>query len=149
VVETIEEAPRLPSAVSTGDPKSAAQLISGFHQIEDGAWRWTQRQFTVSLGTPPGGVQRGATLSLKLTVAPVIIQKLKTITLSASINGAELPPETYTHPGDYVYQRDVPPNLLSADSVRVNFQVDHVMVPGGADQRELGLVVLRAGLESK
>jgi hypothetical protein len=33
--------------------------------------------------------------------------------------------------------------------VRVDFQLDKAMPPSGADQRELGLVALRVGLESK
>src|ERR1039458_9318573 len=43
---TIEEAPRLASTVHMGDATAAAQLISGFHDIEGGSWRWTDRKST-------------------------------------------------------------------------------------------------------
>lgn len=146
-VKTIEEAPRLPSAVLAGEPQAASQWAAGFYQIEDGAWRWTGRQFAVVLGTPPGAAQRGATLSLRVTVPPVVIQKLTATTLSASINGSELAPETYTKAGDYTYQREIAPSVLAADSARINFHLDRAIPPSGGDARELGIIVLRASLE--
>jgi hypothetical protein len=79
----------------------------------------------------------------------VIVEKLKTIALSATINGTSLPPETYTQAGDYTYTREVAPALLAGESVRVDFQLDKSMPPSGADLRDLGVVVLSAGLEAK
>jgi hypothetical protein len=96
-----------------------------------------------------GAAQKGATLQLRLTVPAVVIEKLTTITLSATIGGSALPPETYTQPGDYTYTREVAPALLAGESVRVDFQLDKSMPPSGADLRDLGVVVLSAGLQSK
>src|ERR1041384_4265383 len=67
---TAIDTPQFATTVHVGDPKLAGQLISGFHAIESGAWRWTERQFTVALGTPSGAAQSGATLELRLTVPP-------------------------------------------------------------------------------
>jgi len=89
-------------------------------------------------GPPSGASQKGATLRLRLSVPPVIVEKLKTITLSATIGGSALAPETYTQPGDYTYTRDVAPALLGGESVRVDFQLDKSMPPTGADLRDLG-----------
>ena len=149
VRQTVEETPRMSSTVQMGDPSAAAQLVSGFHQIEDNAWRWTQREFTVSLGVPPGAAQNGAVLSLRVSVPPPVIEKLKTVTLTASINGTDLEPETYSRTGSDTYRRNVPPALLTGDTVQVNFRLDKAMQPGGGDLRELGLVTLSAGLEAK
>jgi hypothetical protein len=82
-------------------------------------------------------------------VPPVIVEKLKTITLSATIGGSALAPETYTQAGDYTYTRDAAPALLGGESVRVDFQLDKSMPPSGADLRDLGVVVLSAGLGLK
>jgi hypothetical protein len=101
------------------------------------------------LRPPFGASQKGATLQLRLTVPPVIVEKLKNVSLSATIGGSALPPETYTQAGDYTYTRDVAPPLLAGQSVRVDFQLDKSIPPSGADLRDLGLVVLSAGLESK
>ena len=148
--ETDAGAPlRFRSVVSMNDPRAAGQLLSGFHSVEAGAWRWTERRFSLNLGRPPQADQKGATLSVKLTVPPVSIEKLKTLQLTASVNGAALDPETYTAPGDYVYRRVLPANLLGSDPVRVDFSLDKAIPPGNPDVRELGLVVLAIGLQSR
>jgi hypothetical protein len=144
-----QKAPRMASAIHMGDPQTAAQLISGFYGIEQNAWRWTGRRFTLVLAPPLGAAQKGGTLQLRLTVPPVIIEKLKTISLSAVINGNALSPETYTQAGDYTYTRDVAPALLAGEAVWVDFQLDKSMPPSGADLRDLGVVVLSAGLGLK
>jgi len=150
VQPTIEEAaPALASSVHTRDPKSAGQLVSGFHQIEANAWRWTAKSFAVALYPPAGSGQKGATLQLKFTIPPVVTEKLGKVTLSASVAGSQLAPESYSRPGQYTYERDIPPGVLSGNSVRVDFQLDKALPPGETDLRELGVVVVSAGLESK
>jgi hypothetical protein len=143
------EATGMASTVHMGDQRTEAQLISGFYGIEQNAWRWTGRRFSLVLRPPFGAAQKGAFLQLRLTLPPVVIEKLKTISLSVTIDGSTLPPETYTQPGDYTFSRDVAPGLLAGDSVRVDFRLDKSMPPSGADLRELGVVVLSAGLEPK
>ena len=146
---TDEEAPRMASVLNMGDPKAEPQLVTGFYGVEAGAWRWAAKQFTVTLKPPVGSAQKGAKLSVKLTVPPVVIEKNKNVSLSATAGNAALAPETYTTPGEYVYVRDVPGSALAGDSVRVDFVLDKVLPPAGADIRELGIIVLSIGLESK
>ncbi|MDE3165151.1 MAG: hypothetical protein KGN36_05040, partial [Acidobacteriota bacterium] len=98
---------------------------------------------------PLGAAAKGAKLSLKLTVPQVVIDKNKNITLSATVGNAALAPETYTTPGAYVYERDVPPSALTGDAVRIDFSLDKVMAPSGGDIRMLGLIVSSVGLEGK
>jgi hypothetical protein len=43
----------------------------------------------------------------------------------------------------------VPANLLSSTTVRVDFELNRVMVPGNGDNRELGVIAERVGLEGK
>ncbi len=62
VQETVDEGPRMVSALTMGDPKVETQLISGFYGIEGNAWRWTGKQFIAVLKTPFGASQRGGTL---------------------------------------------------------------------------------------
>jgi hypothetical protein len=137
------------SVIRMGDPKVAGQLVRGFHNIEARAWRWTAREFQVALGLPPGAAQKGATLAVRLTVPPVIIEKEGPITLTASIAGTRFEPETYSTTGNFVFRRDVPPNLLAGNSVRVEFALDKAMPPTTMDQRQLGIVVLNVALEPK
>jgi len=75
---TDEETPKMQSVLNMGDPKVEPQLVKGFHGVEAAAWRWTEKQFTVALRPPFGASQKGAKLSVKLTIPPVTIEKLKT-----------------------------------------------------------------------
>ena len=146
---TAQDPRRVPISVTIGDPRSAQQLISGFYDIEGGAWRWTSKQFVIELGTPLGAAGRGATLEFRFTVPPVTIEKNQSITLSAAVDGNVLPPQTYTQPGEYTYKQDVPGSLLGGDSVKVSFETEKPFQPGGADQRELGVIALSASLTRK
>jgi hypothetical protein len=151
VRETIEETPGKagPVMLNMGDPKQEKLLVSGFYGIEAKAWRWTAQDFTVSLPPSPAAAAHGATLDFALSVPQVAIDKLQSITLSASINGTPLAPETYAHEGQYDYKRDVAANLLTGNAVRIEFHLDKAMPPAGGDARELGLVARSVGLEPK
>ena len=149
VQQTEEEAPRMASTVRMADPKVASQLVSGFYGVEGNSWRWTAQKFSVALHAPLGAAQRGATLDLALTVPGVVIEKLKTISLAATVDGRPLAPETYTEPGRFTFKRDLPPGAMTGDSVRVDFQLDKSMPPAGADLRELGIIVSSIGLDPK
>jgi hypothetical protein len=149
VQATEEEAPQLASTVHTADPRVAAQLLSGFYGIEDNAWRWSAGKFTVLLRPPRTSAQKGAMLVLKFALPEPIIGPLKSVSLSATVNGTALPAETYNKAGEYTYQRDVPPNLMAGEAVKVEFAMDKALPPSSSDQRELGLVVSVVGFEPK
>ncbi len=126
----------------------ASQLVSGWYPIEAN-WRWTARNFAAVLGPPPGAAARGATLQFHFTLPDAVISQLKLVTVRASIHGAPLAPETYSHPGKAVYARDLPGQLLSGDRVQIDFALDKAFRPGPSDPRELGVVAERLGLETK
>lgn len=141
--------PRLANNIKMNDGRAASQLNSGFYGIEGGAWRWTGRQFAMTLGTPPGAAQKGAVLQVKLTVPQVSIDKLQSLTLSGTAGSSALAPETYAKAGQYSYERDIPASALAGDSVKVSFELDKAMPPAGGDARELGLIVSSAALMAK
>jgi hypothetical protein len=147
--QSAEEAKRVPISVTIGDPRSAQQLVGGFYDIEDGAWRWTTKQFTVELGTPLGSSGRGATLEFHFVLPEAVLAANKSLTLSASVDGSALPPQTYTQPGEQVYKQDVPGSVLGKDAVKVVFEVDKAYTPGGADTRSLGVIATSASLIRK
>jgi hypothetical protein len=137
------------SLLSMADPKASVQLLHGFYDPEQGSWRWTAKQFSVVLHPPANAKNKGALLVLKLNIPEVSIQELKTLTLSANVNGRTLAPETFTKPGDYTYQRDVPASLLAGDMTTVDFLLDKAIPPGRFDLRELGVVAQAVGFEAK
>jgi hypothetical protein len=145
---TDEEGPQLASIIHTKD--QSEQLVTGFYNVEENAWRWTAQKFSVVLKPPVGSAQRGATLTMQCSIPDAVIAKLKTVSLTGTIGATALAPETYTQPGPYTYTRDIPANLLNADAVRVDFQLDKALPPGAnGDQRELGIIVSSVGLEAK
>jgi hypothetical protein len=82
-------------------------------------------------------------------VPEVVIKRLKFVTISASVRGLRLSPETYLQPCEAVYARDIPPGILSGDSVRVDFALDKAILPGQGDGRELGVIAHSLALETK
>src|SRR5579871_6063457 len=136
---------QLVSIVSVADPRAAVQLVKGFHNVEDGAWRWTASKFSVALRPPGGSAQAGARLELKFVI-PDPIKKLLPMSVSASVNGTALAPETYSGTGNFTYSRDVPASALAGDAVTIDFATNKSIPAGAQDARELALVVTSIGL---
>ncbi len=143
------EAPALAFTVRASDTSQEPQLLNGFYGIESNSWRWTAKQFSVLLRAPVGAAQSGATLSMALTVPQVALDHAGSLTLSASVEGTPLQPETYAKSGRYEYRRDVPASALTKDAVRIQFSLDKAMPPAGAERRELGIIVTSVGLQAK
>ncbi len=150
-VETIEEEDDhiLASVVETAGENAWMQLVKGFHGVEQNAWRWTMSRFAVTLAPPEGAAEKGATLELKFAVPGPVIEKLGAITLTPSLAGTALDPETYAKSGSYTLERDLPAELLAGDAVTVEFALDKFLPPGEVDQRELGVIVSSVGLVAK
>ncbi len=143
-----EERPALATFVHVADPRAASQLLSGFYGVEQGSWRWTGKKFSVVLATPDNVAQKKISLVFKLAVPEPVIQKLRSITLSATLNGVALQPETYQKPGEYVYTREIDAKFLGGASAQVDFSLDKALPPGaGGDSRELGLVATSIGFD--
>ena len=66
------------------------------------------------------------------------------MTLSASVNGRELPPERYDKPGDHSYERRLP---ASDSDLHLDFWLDRSLMLANDDERELGIVVASLELE--
>jgi len=131
------------------DQAAATQLFKGFYALESGSWRWTAGEFHVLLRSPQGAAQKGATLSFAFSIPDLVIKKLNAISLSAKVGTVTLKTESYSKAGAYTFSADVPPALLTSDSVTIDFALDKSLPAGSVDQRELGLVATAVGLESK
>jgi hypothetical protein len=149
VEQTEEDSSVLASAIHMGDPKVAPQLLKGFYGIESNAWRWTAGSFAIALRPPRNAALKGATLHFRFVLPEAILSKLKTVSLSASVNGTALSPETYTQPGEYDYSREIDPKLLQGDAVNVEFAMDKFVPAGMIELRELGVIATSAGFEAK
>lgn len=141
----------LVSNLIVGNPKLAAQIKSGFHQVEEGGWRWVAGKFVVELRPPFASQKLGATLTLKGSLPEVLFAKTGPIHLRAKLNQTELPKLEFTKVGDFLYQVDVPASALSSDQILVEFTADKSLPPNTFpnDGRELALIVTSISLDTK
>ena len=128
------------------DPRNGAQL-SGFYRIEENSWRWTRREFSITIGAP--AETNSARLHLQLHIPDVVIQKLGSIQLRAEINGHVLGTETYRNAGDHDFQRVIRGALLKAGPNELHFFLDKYLAPSSTDDRELGVIVKSASLQAR
>jgi hypothetical protein len=149
VEQTEEDSATLASVIHMSDTRAAPQLLKGFYGIEEKSWRWTMGQFAVALRPPRNAALNGATLHFKFTLPEAVLAKVKTVSLSASVNGTPLSRETYTQPGDFDYSRDVDAKLLAGDAVNVEFTLDKFLPAGSVETRELGVIATSVGFETK
>jgi hypothetical protein len=139
--------PHAASSMNMGDPAHAAQLLNGFYNIEAGAWRWTAKNFSVLLRTPPGAERNGAELVLKVYLPDSQLQRLGAMTLSADTGGQSLAARSLTHANEFTYSAPVPAGALQPGFVVVNFRLDKAAVNVQGDARELGVVVTAVELD--
>jgi hypothetical protein len=144
--EPVSKAP-IVSVLKMSDPSAKDQLTKGFYPLEAGAWRWTAGDFSAVLKTPPGAAQKGATLTLALTVSDAVLKQMHSQTLAASVGGAALKSEKYVDAGSHTFTADVPATALTGDTVTIDFSLDNALPPA-VDKRELGVIVSSVGIES-
>ena len=152
IEEPAEVSETLVSVLPMADPHAARQLLTGFYGVENGSWRWTKGKFAVLLRAPANAGQTGATLKGEFSVPSVALQNTRELNLSARVGSTDLGSQKITQAGGVVYQKGVPASAFSGTSVRIEFQLDHVVPPappGQGDQRELGLVAKLIRLDPK
>jgi 2-polyprenyl-3-methyl-5-hydroxy-6-metoxy-1,4-benzoquinol methylase len=119
------------------DPWSGCDLDGGWHDMENGSWRWTERSFGVRLPAP-GAMP--ATLRLRFTLPEAVLRETGPLRLAATLDGEGLPAREYTTAGEHVYEQPVRGSSQRGASVR--FELDKALRQAGADTRELGVQVI-------
>jgi len=114
---------------------SRVRLLSGWHDLEEGTYRWTGPDFAVILQEP---VHRGARLYLRFTLVPGSVDK--PVTVAATVDGFHLRASTYSEAGEHVYADHIPQNCWGKSELQIRFVVDRVLTVE-SDARELGLLV--------
>jgi len=126
------------------DPGFTACLLKGWHELEEGRWRWTERCFSVELPVPE--LRSDVALELWFTYPDYVKQRIESIRLNATIGHVALGEVQYSSCGEHVYRANVPAYLLSRRTAIVSFELDRAIPPDSVDLRERGFIVLSVGL---
>ena len=118
-------------------------LLQGWHAVEEGGWRWTDRRFSVLL-RPKNPAAR--TLRMTVAILDIMLRNRPALTLSTKVNGVLLAPETFTQTGRHIYTRALPEAARTRGEYLVEFELDGAIPPAGLEERELGLIVSSVGL---
>jgi 2-polyprenyl-3-methyl-5-hydroxy-6-metoxy-1,4-benzoquinol methylase len=128
------------------DPWVDLDLAGGWHALENGSWRWTERVFAVRLPGKPSG----ARLTFRFILPESILQALGPIRLTATMDGSRLPGSDYRTPGEHTYIQTIPSAALAGNETLVRFELDKAWhAPDTEDRRELGVQVAFWSYESK
>lgn len=144
---TIEEPDHFVPYIQFSDPIASQQILTGFHSLEGGSWRWAMQNFSVALAPPDHAATQPVQLEMKFVWPENLAQELKTVTIRARVQGQAVPSITVTRAGEGTYSVPVPKAALTADIVKVDFELDHVSRSEGPGGRELGLVVAAIGFK--
>jgi len=137
---------QLGSIVAANNPQTAAQLLRGFYDLENGAWRWTMPKFAISFRPPIGAKEKGAQLKADLVLPEVIFSKTGPIEITVSYNGKAIGKQKFSQAGDAKLALAVPAELLATEAVTLEFVLDKWLPPGPVDPRDLGMIFSSAGL---
>lgn len=106
------------------------RLLDGWHSIENGAWRWTQRCFGAMLENPPDATR----FELRFRIVPELLSA--PLAIEAEIDGVPIGSEVYESAGDQIYSAPLP---ARAAKHTLRFRLSHTFQANG---RELGVIVV-------
>jgi len=127
------------------DPGLTASLLDGWHGLEEGKWRWTERCFSVEL-IVPDLASGAALLELRFVYAECVKPRNGPLGLRARVDGFPLAEAQYSTTGEHLYHATVPAARLQARTAIVEFELDHALPPDATDLRERGIIVTNNGL---
>jgi hypothetical protein len=114
------------------DPWLGCDLEGGWHEMENGAWRWTERTFGVRLAA---STSVSATVRLKFILPEAVIRETGPLRLTARVEGERLATVVYGSAGEHIYEQ--PAGWAGRQSASVRFEFDKALRPPAPDTREL------------
>lgn len=134
----------LGEAMTMNSPAADRHVISGTLGGEPGSpWRWTREK--VDLRFQLASLERPK-FFLKFAVSDVTFKQTGPVTLSFTLNGKMLGTQRYNAPGEFLYEKPVPPGWLNPnDTVYVSIAIDKPWI--AEDQSRLGFLLISAGFK--
>jgi hypothetical protein len=129
--------------IAMSDPAASDHIVNGISgKVEAGAWRWTDERFTLMFRVPS---TTGNKLVMEFTISDETLAQTGPFHISYLVNGRLLDKVCYDSPGDKRFEKVVPPGRLREDAENiVAAELDKAYV-AKADQKRLGVILLRAG----
>ncbi len=126
------------------DPALTAGLVQGWHELEEGHWRWTERTFSVEFDT--ADIRGDVALELEFVYPDALKARTECLQLQASLADTIFPAAVFRTAGEHVYRARIGKHLLRDPKTLVRFELDQALPPDASDRRERGIVVLSVGL---
>ncbi|SRR5579875_2023696 len=109
-------------------------LGRGWHEPEQGGWRWTEQNFAVRF--EGASIEEPAGISLTVFVPEALIEAFGVLTLSACANGIDLAPESFSTSTEHVYRRQLAEAPALGGDIRIDFSLNHALPPDANDPSE-------------
>jgi len=131
------------SELRVADPLYHDRLLEGFYSGTPD-WLWTGRRFAVLVDVPPP-VTAATTLELDFGVPVELMDGKRPVTVTARANGIKLGAQKYKSDGRFSWQVAVPAKILSANPLKVEYELDR-WGTDAATGHDIGLMVVGVNL---
>jgi hypothetical protein len=121
-------------------PSMHLRLLDGWHAVEDGRWRWTQKSFSFEASLPDDETPREFALRVSL---PESILGALGVTLFCEINGRAVGSNSFHTSGTHEYRGSFD-GIDTSEPLLFRFLVSHDFNPEG-DSRSLGVIIETPG----
>jgi tRNA (mo5U34)-methyltransferase len=111
------------------------QLVSGWHDVEAGGWRWTERVFSIRTCF-------GAAMTVEVYMPPEVLTRVGPVTMEMSTEAGPLDSAIFEQAGLHTITRS-----LAAGAGVVSFSLDKSLPPDEGDSRERGLIIAAITLQ--
>lgn len=139
----ITESNKLSYFVNMNAPNAMHHVVADvIPELHDGTWRWTLKSPTLQFQLPSTQSMR---LRADLTVPEITLKQTGPVKITVQIGGHLLDTIACSKPGQQLWEKAVPPEWLTTDSlVLVRMEIDKVWIsPSDGVQR--GFILTRIG----
>ena len=136
------------SELSVTDPLFQDRLLRGFYEGTQG-WKWTARQFAVSLDVPPA-IDQPTLLDMDYQIPSELInalheQAVHEVNITTRVNGTQVSKQKFTAEGRQRLKIPIPAASLKTSPAIVEVELDRCG-KDAATGRDIGLIVVGLGL---
>jgi hypothetical protein len=121
-------------------PSMHFRLLDGWHQVEEGRWRWTQKNFAFEVALSADEISREFALAVSL---PESVLGAQGVTISCEINGTAVGSNSFHAPGAHEYRGSFD-GIDTSEPLIFRFLVSHDF-SSQEDSRSLGVIIETTG----